>query len=156
MGRTVDGVVVTTRGEDLRLGTLWGKPTILFYEDRDSTQLNQPFKELLFRRGREAKLLDAASVVAVANLKAFDFFPARQFALAAVRDAEKKAGIPVYVDFRGSLTVAPAALPANTSSVLVLDRQGRVLFEYRGRLGPAEQAEALRVLEAELHRADAR
>jgi hypothetical protein len=153
--RALDGLVTTTAGAELKLRTLWGKPTVLFYEDRHSTQLNDSFKVLLFKKGREQNLLDRASVVAVANLKSFNFFPARQFALAAVRDAEKKAGVPVYVDFKGTLAEAPNALPPNTSSVLVLDAQGRVKFEFHGPLDAAQQEKALAALQAELKAADA-
>jgi hypothetical protein len=150
MGRTLDGVVVTTAGVELKLSSLWGKPTVLFYENRDSIQLNQGFKDLLFKKGRTVNLLDRASVVAVACLTVYDFFPARQIALAAVRDSEKKAGVPVYVDFKGTLAAAPNALPTDTSSVVVLDREGKVKVEFHGRLDATQQQQALATLEAEI------
>ncbi|WP_233261639.1 hypothetical protein [Vitiosangium sp. GDMCC 1.1324] len=111
-----------------------GKPVILFYEDRHSTTLNSAFKEALFARGEELGLLDAAWVVAVANLESFDFFPARGIALSHVRDEEKKWGIPILVDLKGTLGKAPWNLPTKTSSVLLLDGNGMIVYRYSGRM----------------------
>ena len=104
-----------------------------------STTLNSPLKEALFERGRERGLLDAAWVVAVANLEKFDFFPARQIALSYVRDEEKKVGVPILVDLDGTLGDAPWGLPKKTSNVLLLDAEGKVVFRHSGRMKPEEQ-----------------
>jgi hypothetical protein len=147
--RPLDASLVSSRGEVVRLKTQFGLPTVLFYEDRHSTALNQQTKDELFARGKRDGLLQAAKVVAVANLEGYDWFPARDFALAGVRDAELKAGVPVLVDWRGALRAPPWSLPAKTSSVLLLDSVGRVTFERSGRLTDADRAalfEALREL----------
>jgi predicted transcriptional regulator len=73
-------------------------------------------------------------VVAVANLEAYDFFPARGIALSHVRDEEKKWGIPILVDLKGTLGATPWNLPKKTSSVLLLDGSGKVVFRYSGRM----------------------
>ncbi|MCP3135871.1 hypothetical protein [Pyxidicoccus xibeiensis] len=112
---------------------------VLFYEDKDSTGLNATLKETLFERGKARGLLDAAWVVAVANLQKFDFFPARQIALSYVRDEEKKAGVPILVDLDGTLGAAPWELPMKTSNVLLLDAAGAVVFRHSGRMKPEEQ-----------------
>ncbi|MFY0563913.1 TlpA family protein disulfide reductase [Archangium lansingense] len=116
-----------------------GKPVILFYEDRHSTTLNSPLKEALFSRGQELGLLDAAHVVAVANLESFDFFPARGIALSHVRDEEKKWGIPILVDLKGTLGRAPWNLPTKTSSVVLLDDHGTLVYRYSGRMKEEDQ-----------------
>jgi hypothetical protein len=132
----------TLRGSDGAQAPLsrWrGKPVILFYEDKDSTRLNAALKEELFQRGRERGLLDSAWVVAVANLEKFNFFPARQIALSYVRDEEKKVGVPILVDLDGTLGEAPWALPKKTSTVMLLDATGAVVYSYSGRLEEAER-----------------
>ena len=147
----LDAVVETSAGATAHLAGLWKRPTVLFYEDKDSTALNQHVKDALFARGRDLGLLDAVSVVAVANVAAFDWFPARNFVLAAVRDVEVKAHVPVYLDFKGSLSAPPWNLPAKTSTVLVLNASGEVVWQVKGRLTPAELEALFRVLDAELH-----
>ena len=138
-GVVLDAAVVTSAGVPAKLAAQWGRPVILFYEDRYSTKLNQALKDELFKRGVEAGLLDKVTVVAVANLEGLDWFPARGFALAAVRESEKDAGIPVFVDWTGVLAKAPWRLPAKTSSVVVLDAAGKVTWQASGALKPAER-----------------
>ena len=135
----VDATLRTSGGEQVRLSRWRGKPVILFYEDKDSTTLNSSLKETLFARGKERGLLDAAWVVAVANLQKFDFFPARQIALSYVRDEEKKVGVPILVDLNGTLGDTPWELPKKTSNVLLLDAAGTLVFRHSGRMKPEEQ-----------------
>ena len=135
-----------SRGKEVDLTRWRGKPVILFYEDRHSTTLNASLKEALFNRGREMGLLDAAHVVAVANLESFDFFPARDIALSHVRDEEKKWGVPILVDLKGNLGAAPWTLPKKTSSVVLLSPEGVPVFRASGRLGQDETAAFFRQL----------
>lgn len=116
-----------------------GKPIILFYEDKDSTQLNGVLKEELFAKGQQHGLLEAAWVVAVANLEKFNFFPARQIALSYVKDEEKKVGVPILVDLEGTLGGPPWALPKKTSTVMLMDAAGAVVYRYSGKLDEAER-----------------
>ncbi|WP_386981076.1 hypothetical protein [Archangium violaceum] len=109
-------------------------------------------KEALFSKGRELGLLDAASVVAVANLESFNFFPARGIALSHVRDEEKKWGIPILVDLKGTLGAAPWNLPTKTSSVLLLDSQGALVYRYSGRMKDEDQKTFFQTLGALLGR----
>lgn len=134
-----DATLRTSSGEEVRLSRWRGKPVILFYEDRDSTKLNAGLKEELFARGKERNLLGAATVVAVANLMKFDFFPARQIALSYVRDEEKKVGVPILVDLKGAMGEAPWTLPLKTSNVLLLDAQGVLIYRHSGKMKPEEQ-----------------
>ena len=125
-------------GEPVRLSRYRGRPVILFYEDRHSLKLNEALKEQLFDRGRSAGLLRAVSLLAVANLEAYDFFPARGIALSYVRDAERKVGVPILVDLDGVLSQEPWWLPGRSSSVVLLDRTGAEVFRASGALTPGE------------------
>ena len=135
----MDAQLGTSRGGRTALSGFRGKPVVLFFEDRDSPDLNKDFKDRLFELGKRHDLLSAAHVVAVANLAAFDFFPAREFALAAVRKEETRWGIPVLIDWRGVLSAAPWDLPKETSSVVLLDSSGRIVYQCSGRLSPEAQ-----------------
>lgn len=138
----------TSAGGRVQLESLWRRPTVLFYEDRDSTKLNQHVKDALFAAGKERGLLDAVDVIAVANVAAYDWFPARDFVLAAVRDAERQFHVPVYLDFKGALTAAPWNLPAKTSTVVVLTAAGRPVATFKGRLSHDDLAQLFSALEA--------
>lgn len=119
-------------GKEVALSRWRGKPVILFYEDRHSTTVNQAFKQALFTQGQSQGLLDAVWVVPVANLESFNFFPAREIALSYVRDEEKKWNVPILVDLEGVLARAPWNLPKKSSSVVLLDAEGRQLYSHSG------------------------
>ncbi len=135
----MDATLSGSDGKEVSLSRWRGKPVILFYEDRHSTTLNSSFKEALFERGKALGLLEAAWVVAVANLEPFNFFPARQIALSHVKAEERRWGIPILVDLKGTLGKAPWALPKKTSSVLLLDGSGAIVYRYSGRMSEQEQ-----------------
>jgi hypothetical protein len=135
----LDATLKSASGEPAPLSKWRGKPVILFYEDKDSTTLNLALKEELFERGKQQGLLNSAHVIAVANLKPFNFFPARQIALSYVRDEEKQAGVPILVDLEGTLGGAPWGLPMKTSTVMLLDEKGGVVYRYSGRMGEPEK-----------------
>lgn len=138
-------------GEAVALHPLLGKPTIVFYEERDSTSLNQPLKDELFKRGKKENLLDAVQVVAVADLEGYNWFPARNFALKGVRDAQTKAGIPVYVDWSGTLRGAPWKLKEKTSNVVLLDSNGDLALKLDGKVDEKMQRQLFDALGAMLH-----
>lgn len=135
----LDATLRSSDGAQTPLSKWRGKPVILFYEDKDSTKLNLALKEELFERGKQHGLLEAAWVVAVANLEKFNFFPARQIALSYVKDEEKKAGVPILVDLEGTLGGPPWALPKKTSTVMLLDATGAVVYSYSGRMDEGER-----------------
>ncbi len=142
----VDATLKTSAGKEVQLSKWRGKPVILFYEDKDSTKLNAALKKELFARGQERGILDAAYVLAVANLQNFDFFPARQIALSFVRDEEKKIGVPILVDMDGTLGKAPWKLPVKTSNIVLLDAQGALVYRHSGRMKDDEQTAFFAVL----------
>lgn len=142
----LDATLRSSDGEQAPLSKWRGKPVILFYEDKDSTKLNQTLKEELFERGKQHGLLESAWVVAVANLEKFNFFPAKQIALSYVKDEEKKVGVPILVDLEGTLGGPPWTLPKKTSTVMLMDATGAVVYSYSGRLDEAERKNFFTVL----------
>lgn len=137
-GVPLDFQLDTSRGDKVVMAAYRGKPTVLFYEDREGTTLNRALKAELFKRGREAGLLKAVNVVAVANLRGYDWFPAKNFAIDGVKKAEAKAGIPVLIDWTGALSAQPWDLPKSGSSVLLLDAKGQVIVEKSGAFSHAQ------------------
>lgn len=131
-----------TDGKPAQLDRFAGRPAVVFYEDRGSLEANQAVKDALIARGRQEGLLQEVSVIAVANIAAYDFSPAREIATAFIRRAEQRAGIPILLDTAGVLQAPPWNLPADASTVLVLDGDGRIVWRYSGTV-PADGREQL-------------
>ncbi len=141
------GVLVSSRGDEVDLARFSGKPVILFYEDRHSSQLNKPLKNRLLQWGKERQLLDAAHVVAVANLRSLNFFPIKNVALRRVRGIEERVGFPILVDLEGTLSAPPLSLPPESSTVVVLDEAGAVRYQRTGALSEAEIGQVVATLD---------
>lgn len=133
--------VTNTNDKAVALSSFKGKPTVLFYEDRYSTEQNRKVKDELWKRGHEAGMLDAANVVGIANLSAFDFWPAKQFARSHVQTVEKKVGIPVLIDWKGAMQNNPWNLPAKSSTVMVFDADGKLVMMHSGAMTDAQMEE---------------
>ncbi|MCW5892845.1 MAG: hypothetical protein KIT14_20220 [bacterium] len=131
-----DAELERTDGGTVAIRVYRGKPAVLFYEDRRSTELNAEVKAALWEQGRAAGRTDAVYVVAIANIQAYDFFPAKDFAVAFIRRLEGKIGIPILLDARGVLSQPPWDLPSAGGSVVLLDADGRVVWQHTGALGP--------------------
>lgn len=138
MPRPVDARLSRSSGAPVSLSVFRGKPAVLFYEDRYSTERNQALKDRLFELGKSRNLLDAVNVIAIANLQGWNFFPARDFALVAVRGFESKFKIPILVDFEGVMSSDSPLLPEKDSTVLLLDADGRILWQKNGVCSKAE------------------
>jgi hypothetical protein len=124
-----------------------GRPAILFYEDRHSHEWNQPLKDALFARGRARGLLDRVRVIPVANVAAFDFFPAREIATRYIRRLEEQVGVPILLDLDGTLARPPLSLPSDGAAVVVFDAHGAPILEHRGRLSQEDVDATLGTLE---------
>lgn len=135
----LDAKVSTADGEVISLSSRYGKPTVIFYEDRYSTELNAALKAELFERGKKEGLLKAVTVVAIGNLQGWNWFPARDFAMAAIRDAQRKSGIDIYIDWSGALSSPPFSMSPKNSTVLVLNPAGGEVFRSEGTLDSNER-----------------
>ncbi|HUM13769.1 MAG TPA: hypothetical protein VLT82_22670 [Myxococcaceae bacterium] len=130
-----DAQLRTSSDEPVALSRWRGRPTVVFYEDKGSTEQNVALKRELFARARAHRLFGRAHVLGVANLHGLDFFPANLFALSAVRDAERKDSVPVLVDWNRALSSPPWNLPPAASSVVLLDADGQLVHSWSGPLG---------------------
>lgn len=129
--RAPDFSVESTAGRTRRLRDYLGRVVIIIYEDRDSNQQNNPLKEALAARARREDLSRDVSLVAVANLSAYDFWPARGYARDAVIEIAQQMGYELMIDWTGAMSTAYRFRPGR-SHVMVLSRDGRVLFRHAG------------------------
>jgi hypothetical protein len=135
----LDAALLDVRDGGLQLSSFRGKPLVLFYEDRFSAEQNAPLKQALRERADALKLGRLVRVVGVANVAAYAFWPARAFVVLAVRAIERRDRVPVLLDWKRTLGEAPWNLPDGTSSVVLLDAEGRRVRTFSGVL----QGEAL-------------
>ncbi len=127
-----------TSGQTRRLRDYRGRVVILIYEDRDSNQQNDTLKRELADHARAQDLTRDVAVVPVANLSSYDFWPASGFARDAVVDIARQQGMEILIDWRNTMSGAYRFRPS-TSYVMVLSRDGRVLFRHAGALQSRER-----------------
>ena len=125
----------TAPADARRLRDYRGRVVILIYEDRDSNQQNNELKRELAERARSQDLSRDVAVVPVANLSSYSFWPASGFARDAVIDIAREQRMEILIDWSSSMSGAYRFRPS-TSYVMVLDRDGRVLFRHAGMLPP--------------------
>lgn len=127
-----------TSGQTRRLRDYRGRVVILIYEDRDSNQQNNDLKRELAERARAQDLTRDVAVVPVANLSSYSFWPASGFARDAVVDIAREQAMEILIDWNNTMSGAYRFRPA-TSYVMVLSRDGRVLFRHAGALPSRER-----------------
>jgi hypothetical protein len=124
-----------------------GLPTLIFYEGRDSKKQNQELKRKLKR------LVDSIGgdyhgriqLLPVANLEGLDFWPVRNFVENAVRSESRRIGAEIYCDWHGEMR-EKLQLKPDLSSVILLDRNGMVIFAAEGSIDLGEQERLLQLL----------
>lgn len=149
VGETAPNARVEDADENpLWLGDLRGRPVVVFYEDKDSGELNRALKSELAELMADASMR-SARVLPVADVSAYDSWPSRGFVRDAIREASAKAGLTIYCDWNASFRER-LGLEKETSNVVVLAKDGVVKFARTGALGAEERASVLRMLKEEL------
>jgi hypothetical protein len=141
--------VVDADDRALDLRAINGKPTLILYEDSASAALNAPFKADLSRLAKGDRYKNAVALVPVADLQAYDFWPARGFVKDAIRSESKKAGTTIYCDWDGAFQRA-GGFRRGTSSVMLVGRDARVLFSAEGPLSQEQRDKLIALLRAEV------
>lgn len=126
-----------------------GKPTLVLYEDKDSAKVNLALKDELSNLARGDRYRSAVALVPVADVERYDYWPVRGFVKDAIRDESRKIGATIYCDWDGSFRRA-TRLAKNTSSVMLIGKDGRVLFAWEGQVPKEERDRLLALLRAEI------
>lgn len=137
-------------GRELQIKTLRGRPILIVYEDKDSNTQNQALKDALAKLAKgDGRYRRTLATVAVADVSAYDFWPVKGFAKDAIRDASKRAGTTIYCDWDGTFRAA-YRLRQGISSVVLVGKNGQVLFAAEGTLKREQQTRVLDLLRKEL------
>jgi len=136
-------------GNALELKSFKGKPTLIVYEDKDSAALNKSFKEELSKLAKGDKYKSAVGLAAVADVSSYDWWPVKGFVKSAIRDESKKAGTTIYCDWKGSFRDT-LKLKKNSSNVVLIGKDGKVLFAGEGALDANERKRLLELLKSQV------
>jgi hypothetical protein len=137
-------------GDALMLASSLGRPTLIFYESKDSRSQNWPFKKRLKDLVREtSSYRERVALFPIVDLEGYDFWPVHGFAADAVRAEAKRIGWPIYCDWTGELRRA-LDVRSELSTVILIDRTGKVVFAAEGPLQDDEQDRVLELLRIEL------
>lgn len=140
---------VDVDGRVVDLATIGAKPILVVYEDKESATLNAALKADLSKLARGDRYRSVVALVPVANVAAYDYWPVRGFVKDAIRDESRKIGATIYCDWDGGFRRA-LGLAGNTSTVVLIGRDGRVLFAFEGAVPQEERARLLGLLRAEV------
>ncbi|HQY63347.1 MAG: hypothetical protein IPQ09_02860 [Myxococcales bacterium] len=122
-----------------------GKPVLVVYEDKDSAQQNQAFKDELAKLGKGDRYKQSVTLVAIADLQGYDYWPVRGFVKDAIQSESNKFGTPIYCDWSGAARNS-LRLKKGVSSVLLYDREGKLVFSHEGPMPAAKRQAAIELL----------
>ena len=126
-----------------------GRPLLVVYEDKDSSKLNQALKDDLSKLARGDRYRNAVALVPVADLEGYDYWRVRGFVKRAIRTEIAKLRTPIYCDWNGAFRRA-LGIPRGTSTVILTDQSGVVLFARSGKLSADERRQVLSALRAQV------
>ncbi len=125
----------------LRLSELAGSVVVMTLESRDTTGINQTFKDALLKAfPLEERLRLGIAVVPVAACFQY-FWPANGICARHVRDSVKEVSLQLYVDMSGD-AFRDYGARTDTSTVVIIDRGGAVRFVMQGKI-PDEDVDSV-------------
>lgn len=145
----VDFTLETSSGGNKSLSIFRGKVVVMFYEDRHHTETNAKVKEAVGKYGLENKLQGKVEVLAVANLKGYDFNPAEGIARRAIQGIAARFGISIWMDWKG-VVIDKVGVQDGNANVVVFDKDGVVKWKRAGRLSEVDQQGLLDAVKAAL------
>ncbi|UJR85726.1 Hypothetical protein I5071_78060 [Sandaracinus amylolyticus] len=140
---SLDIELESSAGGRRRLSAHRGRVVVVFWEDRDHLGDNRALKDALTAISHDRELGRELSIVAIGDVKAFDFVPARNVVRGAIAAIARTIGVEILFDWQGAMTAAPFGFVPGESNVLVLDRDGRPLVRGRGPLDLRQQRHVL-------------
>jgi hypothetical protein len=132
-------------GNPLEIKALRGKPVVIIYDDRTSAPTSEAFRKEFIRMLKSTPLGSEVQLLLVANVSAYDFWPARGTVEDAVRKETKKQGTKVYCDWSGGLRSA-FKLKNEVTNVVMVGKDGRVAFALEGVPAGKEQQRLVEML----------
>jgi predicted transcriptional regulator len=146
VGRPAPAFEVSYDGSKiLRLSDVAGSVVVMTFEARDTTKINQAFKDALLRSfpADERKRLGIALVPVVACFQYF--WPIKGVCVRGVQDNVKKVNLQLYVDMSGDVFRDYGAREG-TSTVVIVDRDGIVRYKLAGAIPETDVASVVELV----------
>jgi hypothetical protein len=125
------------------------KALIFFYEGKDTAQQNQGLKSEIAKLTKSDRYRSATQLVAVGDVADYDYWPVKGIVKDKIREESKKSGWPIYCDWDGSFRSA-FKLRRDASNVVVVGKNGSVLFAAEGPVDAPKRQRLFNVLRAEV------
>lgn len=127
-----------------------GKKTlILFYEGKDTAQQNQRLKVDISKLTKSERYRSVTHFAAVGDVSDYDYWPVKGLVKDKIREESKKSGWPIYCDWDGSFRSA-LKMRRDVSNVVVVGKNGSVLFAAEGTVDARKRERLFNVLRAEV------
>ncbi|AKT37308.1 uncharacterized protein CMC5_014400 [Chondromyces crocatus] len=136
-------------GRGMEMKGLRGKPILIVYEDKGSSEQNKTLKDELSKLAKGDRYKTAIALAAIADVSSYNFWPVKGFVKDAIRDESKKAGTTIYCDWDASFR-KKYRLREGVSSVVLVDKAGHVIFAADGALSAERRAQLLQMLRAQV------
>jgi hypothetical protein len=137
--RQAPGFVLESTGGGRRsLADHAGRVVLLMYEDRDSQEQNAVLKAEVRRRIRQESLDRDLAVVPIADVRRYDYWPARSVVRAAVADRARVLGTEILLDWSGDIA-RRYGFRTPGSNVALVGRAGEWLYQRSGALAADER-----------------
>ena len=150
LGERVPDVTVEDAWErQVAIARLGRKPLLLVYEDEGSAQQNAALKRELSRLAKGDHYKGKVTLLAVADLDGYDYWPVRGFVRDAVKSESRKQQVSIICDWNGALR-KQLGLTKGKSNVVLYDRSGKVVSSHAGPLSDEERGALIGKLRAEL------
>jgi len=151
LGQTPPSVVIDGKNGGQVDGKAWdsamlkGKVHVLFYVDPDKKDLNEAFTEALHAKQFSHQKYGS---VAIVNMAA-TWMP--NFAIEMkLKAKQKKYPNALYVRDKKKVLVKKWALKDDNSDILVFDKDGKLIFQYAGKLNKDQINKVLSLIESNL------
>jgi hypothetical protein len=123
------------------------RPVLVLYEDKEAAPQNVRAREVMGRINRREANRRRYEFVAVADVSAWDWWPARKHVLADLQAVARRENTALFADWKGALRKA-WGLRAHRSVIVLAGGDGKVLFAAEGTLSEAQLAELVAALAA--------
>jgi hypothetical protein len=126
-----------------------GKPILIVYEDKDSSTQNKVLNDELAKLAKGDRYRRTVALAAIADVSSYDYWPVKGLVKDAIRDESKKRGSTIFCDWNGRFRDL-FQIKRGSSTVILIGKDGRVLFAAQGTVPAAERAKLLGLLRAQI------
>ena len=122
------------------------RPLLVMYEDKEAQAQNEKARQVFGRITDRAENRARFEFVAVADVAAWNWWPAKRYVLADLQKIAARDNTPLFADWTGAVRKAWGLKP-HTSTLVLTGADGRVLFSGEGTLSDTQLAALVAELE---------